>query len=324
MRSGIKILLLVFALGLQSGAFCQTISAGNRILAVVNDEVVTQTDLDVALSSAIEELKKEYSGAELKAKIEETRKEYLGQIIDDRLILQEAKRLGVTVDDSEVDERLKDVKSRFPSEEVFYAEVQKSGVSTEILRKRYRENIMMSKLVNHEVRDKIVVTPSEIESYYKKHTEELKAPDSAHLRTIMLRFVETAAPEGASEDLVRQKAYDIVKLAREGRDFGELAKLYSQGAKAEENGDFGFVERGQMRDDFEKVIFALKPGEVSEPVKADAGYYIFSVEEKKERRERSLSEASADIENIIFREKAQKRYQEWMGKVKNEAFIQIK
>jgi len=319
MRAGIKVLLLLFALGLPPQASCQAAATENKILAVVNDEVVTETDLDVALSSSIDELQKEYSGAELQAKIETARKECLDQIIDDKLILQEAKKRGITAADAEVDERLKEIKSHFPSEDAFYAEVQKSGVSTELLKKRYGENIMMGKLVNHEVRDKVVVIPTEIEDYYKKHAEELKAPDSVHLRTIMLRF-----SADNTEDAVKQKAEDVVKLAREGRDFGELAKLYSQGGRAEENGDFGFVDRGQMREDFEKVIFTLKPGEVSDPVKADVGYYIFKVEEKRESHVRSLSEARADIENIIFREKAQRRYQEWIAKLKRDAFIQIK
>lgn len=319
MRAGTKVLLLLFALGLPPQSSCRAAAAENKILAVVNDEVVTQTDLDVALSSAIDELQKEYSGAELQAKIEAMRKEYLEQMIDDKLILQEAKKRGTTAEDAEIDERLKEIKSRFPSEEAFYSEIQKSGVSTELLKKRYRENIMMGKIVSREVKDKIVVTPTEIESYYKKHAEELRAPDSVHLRTIMLRF-----GEDNTEDAVRQKAEDVVKLAGKGRDFGELAKLYSQGGKADDNGDFGFVDKGQMREDFEKVIFALKPGEVSEPVKADVGYYIFKVEEKRESRVRTLSEARTDIENIIFREKAQKRYQEWMAKLKRDAFIQIK
>lgn len=319
MRTVIKVLLLLFALGLPPQMLCRAAAAGDKILAVVNDEVVTETDLDVAISSAIDDLKKDYSGAELQSKIEETRKEYLNQIIDDKLILQEAKKRGVIANDAEIEERFKDVKSHFPSEEAFYSEVERSGVSTEILKKRYRENIMMGKLVSHEVRDKVVVTPTEIEDYYKKHAEELKAPDSVHLRTIILRF-----DADNTEDAVKQKADDVVKLTREGRDFGELAKLYSQGGRAQENGDFGFVDKGQMREDFEKVIFALKPGEVSDPVKADVGYYIFKVEEKRESHARSLSEARADIENIIFREKAQKRYQEWMAKLKRDAFIQIK
>ncbi|MDD5072759.1 MAG: peptidylprolyl isomerase [Candidatus Omnitrophica bacterium] len=319
MRTGISMLLLVLALGLHPQALCQTTGAVNKILAVVNDEVVTETDLDAALGSSIEELKKEFSGDELKAKTEEVRKELLKQMIEDRLILQEAKKYKINVDDFEVEQRLKDVKSRFPSEDAFYSEVERSGVSTDILKKRYKENIMMSKLVNQQVREKIVVTPTEIESYYKKHSAELKAPESVHLFGIVIRF-----DAGSTEDDIKQKAEDVVKLAREGRDFNELAKVYSQGAKAQEGGDFGIVERGQMRGDFENVIFVLKPGEISDPVKTDAGYFIFKVYEKKESYVRPLQEARSDIEDIIYRDKAQKRYQDWIEKLKRDAFIQVK
>ena len=319
MRSAAGILLLIFVLGFQLRALCDTADVGNKIIAVVNDEVVTEADLDEALVSGIDELKKEYSGDELKAKIEEERKELLTQMIENKLILQEAKKINITADDSEVEQRFKEVKSHFPSEDVFYAEVEKSGISTEILKKRYRENIMMAKLVDHQVRNKVVVTPIEIESYYNKHAEELKAPESVHLRCIVIR-VEA----GSTEEVAKQKADDVLKLARDGRDFGELAKTYSQGAKAQESGDFGFVEKGQMREDFEKVIFSLKPGEVGDPLKTDTGYYIFKVDEKKDSRVRPLAEARADIENIIFRDKAQKRYQDWIEKLKRDAFIQIK
>ena len=95
MRTTAKILLLLIALWLQPRAFCQATDAENKILAVVNDEIVTQADLDMGLSSAIDELKKGYSGAELEAKISATRKECLNQIIDDKLILQEAKKRDV-------------------------------------------------------------------------------------------------------------------------------------------------------------------------------------------------------------------------------------
>ncbi|MFA5338941.1 MAG: peptidylprolyl isomerase [Candidatus Omnitrophota bacterium] len=319
MRTRINMLLLVLALGLHPLALCQTTGAVNKILAVVNDEVVTETDLDAALGSSIEELKKEFSGDELKAKTEEARKELLKQMIEDRLILQEAKKYNIAVDDFEVEQRLKDVKSRFPSEDAFYSEVERSGVSTDILKKRYKENIMMSKLVESQVRGKVVVTPIEIESYYKIHSAELKAPESVHLFGIVIRF-----DAGITEDDIKQKAEDVVKLAREGRDFSELAKVYSQGAKAQEGGDFGIVEKGQMREDFEKVIFVLKPGETSDPVKTDAGYFIFKVYEKKESYVRPLQEARSDIEDIIYRDKAQKRYKDWIEKLKRDAFIQVK
>jgi peptidyl-prolyl cis-trans isomerase SurA len=319
-----KAALLIAAGYAAIAVFCnaapaESAAAANKILAVVNDEVVTQADLDIALNQIMADLNNEYSGAELVAKIEETRRDYLNQMIEDKLILQAAKKLGVIVDDSEVEEQFKEVKSKFPSADIFYSEVQKAGISTEVLKKRYRENIMMGKLVSHEVKDKVVVTPSEIDDYYKKHSEELKAPEAVHIKSIMLRFEDQAG-----EPAVKQKADDIIRLIKEGRDFGELAKLYSQGLKSEEGGDFGFVEKGQMREDFDKIIFSMKEGEVSEPIKADTGYFIFKIEEKRDTRMRTLSEAHDGIENIIYREKAQRRYKDWMAKLKRDAFIQIK
>lgn len=291
----------------------------NKIVAVVNEDVITQADLDIALGSIVAQYKQIYSAEELTNKIEEARQDILNQIIEDRLILQEAKRRGVVVEDEEVEERVDGVKSRFPTDDDFEDAVTESGISFDTLRNRYKEQIMMSKLVNHEVREKIVVTPSEISDYYTKHADELKAPESVHLKNIVIRF-----EEGNSEMLVKQKADDISRLIKEGRDFSELAKLYSQGPHAQDGGDVGFVERGEMRKEFEDAVFNLKIGEASNPIKTDTGYYIFKVEEKKEGYARSLSEVHDTIENLIFQDKAKKRYKEWIDKLKRDAFIQIK
>ncbi len=319
MRAYMRIISVFIAVAVCLSVYGQAFSFGNKILVVVNDEVVTQTDLDVALSPVVTELKKEYSGEELTAKIEETRNEFLNQMVEDKLILQEAKRRGVVVEEAEIDDRLKDVEMRFPSTGDFNNEIEKIGLTVAILRSRYKEQLMMAKLVTHEIKDKVVVTPAEISEYYDKHSEELKAPESVHLKSIMIRF-----DEATTESLAKQKADDICRLIKEGRDFSDLAKQYSQGAKAAEGGDLGLVPKGQMREEFDGAIFTLKPGEVSLPLKTDTGYYIFKVEEKKDAYLQPLSEVRDDIENIMFKEKAEKKYKEWMAKLKRDAFIQFK
>ena len=319
MRAHLRIISVFIVAAACLAACGQAFSFGDKILVVVNDEVVTQADLDVALTPVVSELKKEFSGDELTAKIEETRNEFLNQMMEDKLILQEAKRRGVVVDESEINERLKDVQMKFPSTGDFNDEIERIGLTMAILRNRYKEQLMMAKLVTHEVKDKVVVTPAEISDYYAKHSEELKSPDSVHLKNIMIRF-----DEATTESLAKQKADDVCRLIKEGRDFSDLAKQYSQGAKAAEGGDLGFIPKGQMREEFDKVIFTLKPGETSSPIKTDTGYYIFKVEEKKEPYLRPLSEVRDEIENTIFRDKAQKRYNEWIAKLKRDAFIQFK
>lgn len=319
MRAYLRI-FSVFIIAIGCLSVCgQSPGFDNKILAVVDDEVITQSDLDVALTPVTNELKKEFSGDELKAKTEETRSEILNQMVEDKVILREAKRRGVVVGESEIDERLKDVQMRFPSTSDFDDEMAKIGLTITILRSRYKEQLMMAKLVNHEIKEKVVVTPAEISDYYDNHPEEFTIPESVHLKNIMIRFDETT-----TEPLAKQKADDVHSLIKEGRDFSDLAKQYSQGAKADEGGDLGFVTNGQMREEFDRVIFELKAGESCFPIKTDTGYYIFKVEEKKDAYLQSLSEVRDNVENAIFREKAQKRYKEWIAKLKRDAFIQFK
>lgn len=300
-------------------AYGQPNAFENKIVAVINEDVITQADLDIALSSIIAEYKGKYPGNELAMKIEEARQEILKQMIEDRLILQEAKRRGVVVEDAEIEERLNNVKSRFSSDTDFDEAIEDAGVTSDTLKNRYKELIMMSKLVNHEVREKVVVTPKEISDYYSKHANELKAPESVHLKAILILFEEEN-----SESLVKQKSDDIYRLIKEGRDFSDLARQYSRGPGAQEGGDLGFIEKGQLRKEFDDAIFKLKVGEVSAPVKSQDGYYIFKVEDRKDSYVRSLDEVCENIENIIFQEKARSRYKEWIDKLKRDAFVQIK
>ncbi|MFH1779038.1 MAG: peptidylprolyl isomerase [Candidatus Omnitrophota bacterium] len=291
----------------------------NKIVAVVNEDVITQADLDVALASVVAEYKKIYRADELTAKIEEARQEILNQMIEEKLILQEAKRRKVEVDDAEVEERLNDVRSRFPNDDDFNVALNESGLTFDVLRNRYKEQIMMHKLVNYEIRGKTVVTPSEISEYFAKHTEEFIAPESVRLKNIVIRF-----EEGNTESLVKQKADDVYRLLREGRDFSDITRQYSQGGNAQEGGDLGFIGKGQMRKEFDDAVFKLEAGEITFPIKTQEGYYIFKVEEKREGYARPLSEVREDVENLIFQEKAKERYKGWIDKLKRDAFIQIK
>lgn len=310
---------LVLAFAIEPVVFGDASKSGNRIIAVVNDEVITSAELDSAVSARTAGYDKRYSGQELTSKVEEARREILDQMIENRLILHEAKRINVIVDNTEIEEMVNDAKSHFPSEGEFETELEMSGLTLDELKERYRQQVLIRKLVNHEVASRVTVTPAEIKEYYGQHSQELMAPESVRLRNIVLRV-----EEGIDESLVKKKAEDIMRLIKDGRDFSELATLYSQVASASEAGDMGFVEKGQLMEEIDRAVFTLKPGEVSAPIKTDFGYCIFKVEEKKESHPLSLSEANDYMEDLIFRQKIEKRYKEWIAKLKRDAFIQIK
>ena len=250
MRKFTLFLILVFVISFRLGA-AETI---NKFVAVVNDEVITQQDVDQLLAVLYAQFSQQYRGDELLKKMEEVRKDILNQIIEDKLILSRAKELGIKVTESEINERLEYIKKGFPSEEEFYKTLETQGITVANLKDRYRDQIMMKNLVDYEVKSRISVLPSEISEYYKKHRDEFRQGDKYKLKNILIKASDDVSLELAKVET--DKIY--TRLTEEGADFNELAKLYSQGPNAEQGGDMGYIEHGQMLEVLDKVIFGLK------------------------------------------------------------------
>jgi peptidyl-prolyl cis-trans isomerase SurA len=291
----------------------------DKVIAVVNDEVITRSELDRILTPIYAQYKEIYSDEELIKKMEEARRELLLQMIEDKLILQEARKAGIEVSREEVDRRLNDVKSRFASQEEFEEILASQDLSIDILRKRYKEQLMMKKIFDREVRSRVVVLPTQVQEYYKKHIDEFNEPEKVVLRTIMLKVGKDKAKEK-----VLEKAQDIKKRLDAGEDFGELAKEFSEDASAIEGGLIGYVKKGQLMKEFDEVVFNLKPQEISPIIKSDLGFHIFKVDKKIPAHTRAFSEVREEIQNMLYQQKVNKRFEEWIDKLKENAYISIK
>lgn len=291
----------------------------NKVVAVINDEVVTREDVDQLLAVLYAQYSQEYKGDELLKKMEEVKKDILNQIIEDKLVLSRAKELGIKVTESEIDERLDYIKNRFPSEDEFYKTLETQGITIANLKDRYRDQLMMKKLVDYEVKSRISVLPSETNDYYEKHKDQFRENDKYKVKNILIK-----AKDEVSLELVRVEIAGVYNKLKEGGSFDGLAKRYSQGPNVEKGGDMGYIERGQMLEPLDNVIFKLKPGEFSEPVKSSVGYHIFKVEDIKYGKEMSLEDAQKDIQTIIFQEKFKAQVSEWLAGLKKKAYISIK
>ena len=291
----------------------------NKFVAVVNDEVITQQDIDQLLSVLYAQYSQEFKGDELLQKMEKVKKDILNQIIEDKLVLSRAKELGIKVTESEIDERLDYIKKGFPSEEEFYKTLETQGVTMSNLKDRYRDQIMMKKLVDYEVKSKISVLPSDVSAYYEKHRSDFRDGDKYRVKNILIK-----AKDAVSMELVKVEIDDIYKKLKEGGDFDELAKQFSQGPNAEKGGDMGYIERGQMLEALDNIIFKLKPGEFSEPVKSEIGYHIFKVEDIQYGKQGSLEETQKDIQMMLFQIKFKEKVDEWLAGLKKKAYISIK
>ncbi len=291
----------------------------NKFVAIVNDEVITQQDIDQLLAVLYAQYSQESKGYELLQKMEQVKKDILNQIIEDKLVLSRAKELGIKITESEIDERLDYIKKGFSSDEEFYKTLEIQGVTIATLKDRYRDQLMMKKLVDYEVKSKISVLPSEISDYYEKHKDQFKEGDKYGVKNILIK-----AKDEVSFELAKVEIEGVYNKLKEGGNFDDLAKQFSQGPNAEKGGDMGYIEQGQMLEALDKAIFKLKQGEFSEPVKSEIGYHIFKVEDIRYGKQASLEEVQKDVQMMLFQDKFKAQVNEWLLGLKKKAYISIK
>ncbi len=141
--------------------------------------------------------------------------------------------------------------------------------------------------------DQVQITDNDIESYYEYNIESFKQPREVKARHILFRLPQGASPEQERE--VKARALKVLALARQGKDFAELAKQYSEGPTKETGGDLGYFSKGKMVKDFEEAAFALDKGEISDLVRTPFGYHIIKVEDIREARTKPLEEVRPQI-----------------------------
>lgn len=311
-------------------SFCQMLNAQgatdstaltiDRIVAIVNNEVITQVDLNRAEAT----IRAEYMGIypdpqEFAQKLAIARKNIISQMIEEKLILSEAKRYEIEVEPAEIQARLDKIKTSFSSEEEFEQILEDEGLTLKDLRERFNEQEVMMKAVDYFVRAEIKIDPEQLQQYYQAHQSELARPEKVHLRCILIKCER---PEDEYEAL--HKARRVYERLKSGDDFEELVKGYSEGANVEEGGDLGWIEKGQLIEAIDQTIFSLGVGEFTDVLKTPSGYRIFKVEEIEPKQPLTFSQAQDVIRQILYEQKFTEKFRAWIEKLKQDADIEIK
>lgn len=310
-------LTLLLVLGLLTAPVARA-EVLERILAVVNDEVITEQDLQVVMAPVAAQFRTQYTGQELEERLYEARREFLGRVIEEKLILSEAKKMQVIVKDSEVDDMVAEARNKFQSREAFLQALSEQGLSEKKLWERFRDQIMTSKLVSYDVKSKVSVSPGEISEYYRINQGEFQQGERVRLQQILVR-VSNRKPEEA-----KALAESLVKQISEGAAFEELAKTHSEGTEAKEGGEMGWMERGQLLGEIDTKVFALPIGGVTDPIETSLGYHIFKVLEKQPASLKALSDVRGEIQDRLFKQKLKKRLDSYVEDLKKNAYISIR
>lgn len=294
--SGLLFCILIFALHI----YC---FAEEKIIAIVNNDVITQKDLADFENFMRVQLDSKYTGAQLEEKINSLKTDLLNRLIEDRLILFEAKKNDIKADENKITARLNEIRKHYASNLEFQETLKAQGMVEADLEARIREQMLMYNIIENKVKSKIVISPFEAADFYQKNTQEFMAPKTWELVALAIDELDLAS-----------KIYDKLK---NGQKFSEAASENSLSINTLA------VTQGQLKKDIENIIAGLKAGELSEPVKIENKYYIFTLIKYAPERPRSLSESLADIYDFLYSVKLKEDMVNWLNELKKQAYIKI-
>ena len=305
-------------------AFCAlpAIAAETQVLdgvaAVVNDEVVTFSQVRELTGALEASLRANLSGNALTERIKEVRLRAVNDLIDRQLILQEFKKMKGEIPRHAIDDRVNGIiREEFGGDRsAFMRTISAQGFTLDRIRKMEEEKIVVQAMRSREVKTEPVIAPGAIESFYRKHIQDWTANGEAKLR--MIKIAPGSDP--AKKRKMIQEIHD--KLIR-GADFADLARVYSEDSTQDKGGDWGWVKHGDLNPDMEAVVFRLPVGKVSDVIELNQTFYIMLVEQKKGGVTKPLKEVRNEIENHLLQIERQKDQQGWLQRLRKKAFVKI-
>lgn len=233
----------------------------------------------------------------------------LSQMIEEEMYLQEAKKLGISASDSEVEAALKKARADYP-EGVFESTLKQSGLDMDRFRDGLARRLTVDKLIAAQVYSGIKIDRARARAWFVRNREEFSSPAKVHARQIV---VDNKADAEA-----------ILKEIKAGGDFAAIAKVRSFSPDGASGGDLGYFSKGEMPPEFDKVVFRLKPGQVSGVVKTDYGYHVFKVEDARPAKKPSFEEAEDDVVKRLTAQEGEKAFAKWQEALKARTAIEVR
>ncbi len=231
--------------------------------------------------------------------------------------------MGVDVADSEVDAIIEDVKKRNHLDDAHLDQaLQAQGMDRASYRKAVKRDLESMRILSVKVRNKVKVTDEDVKNYWQTHPQEFRAGEEVRVRHIFLSLSHDAP--GAEVERVRARVEKALARLRAGEDFARVAREISEGPSAKEGGELGWLKRGTVQPEVEKVAFALRSGEVSDPVRTRAGYQILRVEERRGGGIRPLADVKDEIRDRLMNEQIETYRNQFVAELRKDALIDVK
>ena len=297
-----------------------------EIIARVNNEIITRSEYDKALTSAEEDAKQECQGRcsqdQLHTAIEDMQKNALRNLIDQSLLVQRAKDMGVSVE-ADLIKRLDQIRiqNKKDTMEDLEKAVSSEGINYEDFKNNIRNSLLTQRVVSSEVGSHINITNEEIQKYYDAHKTDFVRPEQVALRSIEVN-TEGKKPEEIPD--LKKKAETTLKRIQDGEDFGEMAKRFSDGSTAKQGGYLGIYKRGELSKELEDKVFAMKKNELTGVMETKQGFLILQVMEHYDEGQQTLAKVEDEIRDKLYGERMEPAMREYLKTLREQSYVIIK
>ena len=297
-----------------------------EIIARVNNEIITRSEYEKSRQSAEEGAREDCQGKctpeQLKAEIDQRQKTSLRDLIDQSLLVQRAKDMGVSVE-PELIKRLDAIRiqNKIESMEELEKAVTSQGLNWEDFKNNIRNTLLTQRVIGSEVGSHITISDEEISKYYEAHKKEYVRQEQVALREIEVS-TQGKKPEEIPD--LKKKAETTLQRIKDGEDFGEMAKRFSDSNTKTQGGFLGLYKRGELSKELEDKVFKMKKNELTEVTETKQGFLILQVLEHYDEGEQSLAKVKNEIMDKLYGARMEPAMREYLKTLREQSFVVIK
>ena len=312
--------VLVFTASATASAASEVL---DRIVAVVNEDIILLSELKERMEPYSQRIRQQ--GFDLdkeRQMIFKVREEMLNRLVDEKLTDQEIKRKDIQVAEAEIDSTIERIKAANTfTDEDLRRFLEQDQMTMEQYREKIREQVLRTRLVNYQVKSKIVITEEEIQAYYDSHPEIYGGKLRYHLRNILMRVPDFSTD--TEKQAVREQMQQIQSQIYTGESFADLARTYSQSPAAADGGDIGEFAKETLSPQIQAALDGLTPGQATVVLDTDQGFQLFYVEAINRTEGKPLENVREEIHQKLFAEVVDKKFLSWLEDLRNQSHIKI-
>ena len=297
-----------------------------EIIARVNNEIITKSELDKARAVAAEQAQQECSGRctqeQTQVAIEDGQKFALRDLIDQSLLSQRGKDMGISVE-PDVVKQMDQIRQQNKLKDMDELEkaVTSQGINWEDFKNNIRNKILTQEVIRREVGGHITIGREDALKYYNEHKQEFVRPEQIALSAIEIKT------EGKKESEVpelKAKAENLRKRVADGEDFSELAKRFSDGSTAQQGGYLGIYKQGELTKELWDAVATLKKKEMTNVIETKQGFLILQVLEHFTEGEQPFDKVENEIMDKLYSEKMEPALREYLKTLREQSYVVIK